>query len=532
MPLPLRTARVVCAIVLAASACREAPITRDWSDIHQRDTLVALTTFNSTSYFIYRGEPMGLEYELLREFAATHELVLRTVVLQEQDELFEALRRGEGDIVAARVIPTRQRQRRFAFTPPLYVTRPAVIQRAGPPSGAGLPREAARILRWPDRPVGDPVQVGVRRIQTPADLAGASVRVLARSPYSAVLAELSDTLTGDIDIVEVVGDSSTESLVRQVARGEIELAVSQENLALLKQSYFDNLEVRPAIAAPHPIAWAVRNTSPELQRRLDAWLARRTADGTLDRLHRRYLIDRRGYRERIESEYLTSTTGRLSAYDSLFRTHAPRIGWDWRLLAAQAYQESRFQPAVRSWAGAQGILQLMPGTARDLGVRNVNDPAQNIDGAVRFLEELITRWTPLVADSTERLKFVLASYNTGPGHVFDAQRLAEKNGLNPTRWDNVAFWLLQKSKREVYTDPVVRYGFSRGLEPVMYVQKILERFEHYREFVPERLSFHPLVHPRISHDPGVHAVAVRAGLVGDPGEGCGLAPLQLQQAGE
>ncbi|HEX6250548.1 MAG TPA: transporter substrate-binding domain-containing protein [Gemmatimonadaceae bacterium] len=473
---------------LAAAAlvtCRSGEASRDWAAIQQSDTLMVLTTFNSTSYFIYRGEPMGLEYELLRDFAADNDLALRISVLHDQSELLSRLRAGEGDVVAARVIPTAELQQRFGFTRPLYSTRPALVQRTGPPAEARLPAAAESLLDWRNRTPAAPVQVRARPITTPAELAGTSVSVVARSPYRAVLAELSDSLTGDIEIIEVAGDSATETLVRQVARGEIDLAVSQENLAQLKQSYFQNIEVVPAIAPPHPVAWAVRRSSPDLRRRLDEWLEMKSTDGTLERLYNRYFIDRRGYRERVESDYLTSTTGRLSAYDALFRQHAPRIGWDWRLLAAQAYQESRFEPAARSWAGAQGILQLMPGTAREVGVRNASDPAENVAGAVRYLEQLVRRWTPLVADPTERLKFVLASYNTGPGHVFDAQRLAEKHGLDPARWDDVAFWLLQKSKRAVYTDPVVRHGFSRGLEPVLYVQKILERFEHYREFVPE-----------------------------------------------
>jgi membrane-bound lytic murein transglycosylase F len=126
----------------------------------------------------------------------------------------------------------------------------------------------------------------------------------------------------------------------------------------------------------------------------------------------------------------------------------------------------------------------MPGTAREVGVSRILDPEQNVAGAVRYLTKLFERWEREIPDSTERLKFVLAAYNTGTGHVQDAQRLAQKNGGDPTLWDDVAYWLLQKSKRAVYTDPVVRHGFSRGLEPVTYVQKILERFANYRQHVP------------------------------------------------
>jgi membrane-bound lytic murein transglycosylase F len=150
------------------------------------------------------------------------------------------------------------------------------------------------------------------------------------------------------------------------------------------------------------------------------------------------------------------------------------------------YQESRFRPKARSWAGAVGLLQLMPATARQFGVRSRTDPEQNVRGAVKFLQWLDDHWEERIGDSSERLRFVLASFNVGAGHVEDAQHLAEKHGDDPKRWNDVAYWLLQKSKAEYYTDPVVKYGFCRGVEPVTYVSIILDRFQHYRQFVVER----------------------------------------------
>jgi membrane-bound lytic murein transglycosylase F len=158
------------------------------------------------------------------------------------------------------------------------------------------------------------------------------------------------------------------------------------------------------------------------------------------------------------------------------------LKWDWRLLAAQAFQESRFKPAARSWAGATGLLQLMPATAREYGVKNALDPEDNVRGAVKFLVWLTKYWNKIPSED-ERLKFILASYNTGAGHVEDAQRLTEKYGGDPQAWNDVAYWLLQKSKVQYSTDPVVKYGFCRGIEPVTYVALILERFNHYKQFV-------------------------------------------------
>ncbi len=135
------------------------------------------------------------------------------------------------------------------------------------------------------------------------------------------------------------------------------------------------------------------------------------------------------------------------------RRHAPDIGWDWRLLAAQTFQESRFKNRAKSWAGAAGLLQLMPPTAREFGVTDVYNPDQNVAGAVRFLNWLNNYWDDIIVDESERLKFVLASYNTGHGHVQDARRLTAKNGGDDTVWEDVSYWLLQKSKPSVYRDP-------------------------------------------------------------------------------
>jgi membrane-bound lytic murein transglycosylase F len=125
----------------------------------------------------------------------------------------------------------------------------------------------------------------------------------------------------------------------------------------------------------------------------------------------------------------------------------------------------------------------MPATAGEFGVHNLNDPEDNVRGAVRFLKWLTAYWSKRIKDKDEGLKFILASYNCGAGHVEDAQRLAEKYGSNPERWDDVSYWLLQESKIQYSTDPVVKYGFCRGIEPVTYVSLILERLEHYRRFV-------------------------------------------------
>ncbi|HMB91531.1 MAG TPA: transglycosylase SLT domain-containing protein [Rhodothermales bacterium] len=464
----------------------EIVIERDLADIQERDTLLALVAYNSTSYFLYRGEPLGYEYELLQDFAEAHDVVLKTRVVRNRDSLFTMLNRGDGDIVAARL--TQTDTARVAYTTALYKTDPVVVQREAPRANQVVGPEAAEPLPEKAPPVArnllpDSLTFSARLITRPTELAGEEVHVQRETAYEDRLVELSDQITGDIIVVEVDSDTNAEKLVREVSRAKINLAVAPENVAKLQEDYYRNIIVLPTIGPPQEVVWAVRRTSSVLQDTLNAWIKAKENQQHFARVYTKYFKDRNGYRERVQSEYLTSETGVLSPYDPLLQQYADSIGWDWLLLGSQMYQESRFKPRARSWAGAQGLMQLMPPTARQFGVRNPNDPEDNVRGATKFIEWLTNYWDDIIVDEEERLKFILASYNTGHGHVEDARRLAEKYGDDPNVWEEVAYWLLQKSKESVYEDPVVKYGFARGLEPVMYVNHILERYDHYRQFV-------------------------------------------------
>ncbi len=457
------------------------PVRVDWDSITARDTLRVLLSFNSTGYFIYRGEPMGYEYDLLEAFAEAHELEMSTQVVPERRDLFRKLNQGDGDVVAARLVRRPDYQDEVALTRSLYDTRPVVVQRdpAAPlPDPVVDTTDSAAVTPLS---LGDPVAVPARLLSNPSQLAGQEVYVPPTSDFYDRVVELSDSLGDPIEVVEVENAEEVEPLIEAVARGQIRLTVSHENLARLSTARFTNLRATPVLGDPEGVAWAVRTTSPTLRARIDAWLASEEGQRLNAILYNKYFSDREGYQERLADEFLVaSPKGSISAYDSLLKQFAEEADWDWRLLAAQVAQESRFDPQARSWVGATGLLQLMPRTAREMGVTDPNDPEDNLRGGVKYLSWLTGLWSDEIQDESERMKFILASYNAGRGHVLDAQRLAEKNGADPQSWEDVAYWLLQKSKRSVYRDPVVQHGYVRGKEPVQYVRKILERYERYR----------------------------------------------------
>jgi membrane-bound lytic murein transglycosylase F len=463
------------------------PVRRDLAQIRETGTLTVLAPYNSTTYFLYRGEPLGYEYQLLQAFARAQGLQLKMRVVTDRKSLYSMLNAGDGDIAAARLVPTDGDKALVAFTRELYRTEPALVQQGEEPAEAKMPEAAKQALQpAPEAPLPTEMEIQARLVTRPAQLAGETVHLPEKSPYMTTLLELSDEISGEVHVVELGGKVGDEALAQKVAAGEIEFTVMQENVAELKEAEFKNLKIKPIVGRSHSVVWALRKNSPELAAALDAWIADEQNGKLFDRMYQKYFVDRKAHRERAGSQFLASKTGRLCEYDELLKRYATELGWDWRLLASQAYQESRFKPQARSWAGATGLLQLMPRTAKEFGVSDPNDPEQNVQGAVKFLGWLTRHWGRRLEDEPERLKFILASYNTGAGHVEDAQRLAEKYGHDPERWEHVSYWLLQKSTQQYSNDPVVKFGFCRGVEPVQYVSSILERFEHYKQMAARR----------------------------------------------
>jgi membrane-bound lytic murein transglycosylase F len=202
-------------------------------------------------------------------------------------------------------------------------------------------------------------------------------------------------------------------------------------------------------------------------------------------IYKKYFENRRQFKKRITSEYFTSSSGKISKYDEIVKKYSENLGWDWVLVKSLIYQESMFEHSNKSWAGAKGLMQLMPATAKELGVTDVHDPDQNIKAGTKYLKRMYGYWDN-IPDTIQRIKFAMASYNCGYGHVKDAQRLAKKFNKDTLNWDNgVDFFVLNLSKSEYYNDPVVEYGYARGSEPFNYVIEIFDRYDNYKDFVKE-----------------------------------------------
>ncbi len=438
----------------------------DLPAIKERGKLVAITGYSSTSYFVYRGRPMGYEYELLKRLAEHLGVELKIKTAKNMDQVFNMLNKGEGDIVAYGMTVTLDRKEKVDFTHYLDKVTQVLVQK--------------RPENWRRMSMS---RINDSLVKSALGLIGKTIHVRKNSSYYERLKNLEEEIGGHINIETVPGDVSTDELIRRVAEGEIEYTVADKNIAQINKTYHPNIDIRTDISFPQRLAWAVRKNSPELLNAVNDWVTQMRKKDVYYVIYNKYFKNRKLQTKRVKSELYSKSSGKISEYDHLFKKYGRKIGVDWRLLASQAYQESHFRPTVASWAGAKGLMQLMPATAKRFGATNTSDPEQSVKAGTNYLQWLEKHWKS-IEDSTERLKFMLASYNVGEGHVKDAQRLAEKYDKDPTKWENVKEFLLKKQKREYYNDPVVNYGYCRGREPVNYVREIMERFEHYAEFVP------------------------------------------------
>lgn len=206
------------------------------------------------------------------------------------------------------------------------------------------------------------------------------------------------------------------------------------------------------------------------------------------------LLTVRRVKRHVFSPMLDRKGGVISHYDRLFMQYSQPIRWDWRLMAAQCYQESTFDPNAVSFAGAKGLMQIMPGTADVLGLPRdkMNDPEQNIAAAAKYLGQLEAKFGD-IRDRVERTNFILASYNGGILHIRDAMALAQRDGNNPHRWRDVSEYVLKLSTPKYYNDPIVKHGYMRGTETVDYVSKIRQRHQGYMgvKVKTAPLGFHP-----------------------------------------
>ena len=427
----------------------------DLEQIIEDGELIVLTINSYASYFNYREVAMGFQYELAQGFAKSLGVELKVKVLNSEVELVNALLNGEGDLIAYNLAITNDRKKELIYCGKENISHQVLVQR----NGKELLRDVTQLV-------------------------GKEVYVMP-GKYEERLDNLNNELGGGIIIKEVSQDSITnEDLIEMVAKGKIDYTVTNNELAKINKTYNPNINISLEISFDQRSAWAVRKTSPKLAEAADKWHRENINSAEFEASARRYFELNK---HTPQGSILSLKDGRISYYDDLFRKYASQINWDWRLLAALVYTESNFNPSAVSWAGARGLMQLMPSTARAFGVPAgmESDPEQSIKGGVRYIADLQKIFSK-IEDKKERIMFVLASYNAGIGHVFDAMALADKYGKDKYVWNgNVAVYMLLKNREEYYKDPVCKSGYFRGTETYNFVRDVLARADMYIKNIKE-----------------------------------------------
>ncbi len=429
------------------------------SDEHTKK-LIAVTDYNSISYFVYRGTPMGFHYELLKSLSDYLNVKLEVIVSNDIDESLRMLNDGECDLLALNLTVTKERSKSMLFTNPIYQTRQVLVQRTDHTDPHYLP------------------------IRNQLEIAGKTIYLQTGTVFSERLRSLSNEI-GDTIYIQEMDHYDVETIIRLISEGEVDFTVCDESVAMVNATYYDNIDVSTEISFPQNIAWATNQQDIELNEKINQWLTSYKASQQYHLVYNKYFRNSRTAKM-LNSDFFTLKSGKVSGFDYIFRAQSERIDWDWKLLASLVYQESNFNPNVRSWAGAYGLMQLMPATAERFGIDSLSTPEEHIEAGVKYIEWLQNFWKVHIEEEDERLKFILASYNAGLGHVLDARRLADKYDKDPNVWDeNVDFFLLNKSNPDFYNDSVVKYGYCRGEEPYRYVTEIIDRFEHYKNIIKD-----------------------------------------------
>lgn len=444
------------------------PIYKDLDSIKTNKKLRALINYSSTSYFLYKGNPMGFEYELLKKYADYIDVELEIIPIKNMDSVFTDLNNGKGDIVAANLTITKERLQQTAFTSPILITQQVLIQRK-PENWKSLSKK----------------KLNEKLITSSIDLTDKTVVVREGSAFNSRLKNLSNEIGGTINIKTVPGEITMEQLIEQVANGDINYTIADKNIARVNQWHYPNIDANLTISSDQQIAWAIRSNSDSLTTSINNWLKEYQKTKKFKMLVVKYFKNQKNFKKRVNNDYYTLTSGEISPYDDLIKKYAPKINWDWELLASLIYQESHFNNKAIGWGGAFGLMQFMPTTGARFGVNESSSPEENIKAGVKYIKYLEKMWINSVPDSLERIKFVLASYNVGPGHVQDAQKLARKYSDNPALWKDVGYYLLHKSEPAYYKDAIVKHGYCKGYITYEYVNEIFERHEHYKNIVSE-----------------------------------------------
>jgi membrane-bound lytic murein transglycosylase F len=441
-------------------AIPHAKVERDLADLRADGVLRVLFRYDSSNYFLHKGGQAGFEFELVERFARERGLTISAVVTEPGADIVSLLNDGTGDIACGSLIAEPGHERWVALTRPTNFVQKVLV----------LPADDER----PDSTTA---------------LAGLTVTLPRHDPFRQELLELSEAGGWGLQLGASPVRLGAEDLIAEVARGRLDAAVVDDLVAQAALTYRDDVRVGMSLGERRPTVWFVRQNSPELRAALNAFLRGNLnidADGRERRsyayavIHERYFEDPRTIRSHREAHLRPDLGGAISDYDPLIRARAAEYGLDWRLVAALIYQESRFDPAAHSIAGALGLMQVLPSVA-GAQADSLFDPGANLTAGVRLLRTIADGYA--YCDSVDRWCFTLAEYHAGPNRVSDARRIAMEQRRDPNRWKGSVELTFPKLADAYWTGRLASASFP-GRRTVRYVNQILNRTRLYAQLVP------------------------------------------------
>lgn len=402
----------------------------------------------SLSFFTQKNDSLGLDFELASNLAEFATRPLEMQQAKSETQMLDLLREKKVDLIAMNVYATRSILEEFDM----------VVARTNNPMVLVQSR-------------------GFKAVNDVLELRGKKVKVPAHSVYAQRLEQLNDEIGGGIQI-ELVSDTTlVESLLKQVAAHKAEFTLAHRDKAVLFKKYYKGLDVRLQVSVRQRSGWLIRKEDESMYNLIHRWQNNPDLGEIRNALNQKY--------EKMNAyfahEKVPVPRGNITPYDKYFRKYAVRINWDWKLLAALSFRESSFDSMKVSRVGAAGLMQLMPRTAAGFGLEagNVFDAEKNIEAGVEYIKSLNMLFRN-VQTSEDRIRFVLASYNSGPAHVMDAMALAEKYGKNQYLWYNhVEYYFQRKKLPEFYQDPVVKRGQYNAASTIRYIQDVLDTYQEY-----------------------------------------------------
>ena len=425
-------------LAMAFIGCVDKPMHRSLEDILNSGEITVIARNNAHCYYLYRGEAMGFEYDLAQAFADYLGVKLNVRIAEKWEGMIPELADGSGDFIAASMTITPERQHEVLFSDGYHEIQQHIV-----------------------------VHHKNREIRQTSDLAGHTVHIRKGTSYQNRLAEISNN---GVDFRVVLhDDTSTQELISQVADGSIAVTIADSNIALLNRRYHPQIRISGAISAYQRLGWAVHPQATDLHAKINRFFKVIKKNGRFNEIYRRYYAGIEWFDYLDLSAFHRSIHARLPRYREAIRKAADAHGFDWRLIAAQMYQESHFRPTAQSHKGAFGLMQLTKTMAKDLGVKNILDPEENINGGVAYLKRLYDHFDRATAQ--DRLFIALAAYNIGLGHIWDARDLARERTLDPNRWSSLKETL--PLLRDHKYNKNLKFGYARGTEPIKYIKQIM-----------------------------------------------------------